>query len=405
MASAEKEAAMRPGSLPVIRIADDGELADVRHLIEELGVEWLGENEAQDRPTALWIGTPGRLMAACGAGAQAAFRIVVADKMTKGLQRQLERERPDFLVSRPFHPAALRLLILHALYVGPERRASARLALSSMIRFRTSVFSRAATLVELSRGGCRLIAPSMPALGETVTVILPRELTGNGSLSLAGRVVAVDPAGGFEPGEQACSIAFEAPDNEKGRILRNMLERHAVGSGSLVLRPGQRASAANAPAAARPVRPAKTAARPAAPKAEPQAPASRSSERRHSPRRAYARPVLASGGGAARILIGRDLSSGGMRVAPEANLIVGDALKLVIYGPAQRAPLLVRAVVLRDDGDDGCVLRFENLAPETVSELSEWTRLLPNLTVSTPGEAPAVHSIVSEVVEEPEGSD
>ena len=75
------------------------------------------------------------------------FRIVVADKLTKALQRELERSRPDFLVRRPFHPAALRLLILHALYAGPERRASARVALSAAIRFRTSVFSRAATLV------------------------------------------------------------------------------------------------------------------------------------------------------------------------------------------------------------------------------------------------------------------
>lgn len=57
---------MEAGSLPVIRIADAGELADVRHLIEELGVEWVAEAEAPKRRTALWIGTPGRLMAAGG---------------------------------------------------------------------------------------------------------------------------------------------------------------------------------------------------------------------------------------------------------------------------------------------------------------------------------------------------
>jgi len=396
---------MQSGSLPIIRIADDGEFGDVRQLIEELGVEWVAEDEAFDRPTALWIGTPGRLIAAgAKAAAPAAFRIVVADKMTKTLQRQLERQRPDFLVTRPFHPAALRLLILHALYAGPERRASARLAISTTIRFRTSVFSRTATLVELSRGGCRLIGRSVPALGETVTVILPRELTGSGGLSMTGRVVATDPAGGFEPGEQACSIAFEALDNEKRRVLLNMLACQSEACASLVLRPGQHAPAASTPAAARAVGPAKIAARPAAETAAPQVSASQSSERRRSPRRAYPRPVLASAGGAARVLIGRDLSSGGMRVAPDANLIVGAALKLAVHGPAGSIPLLVRAVVLRDDGEDGCVLRFENLAPKTVAELTEWTKQLPNLTGSTPGKAPAVHSIVSEIVEEPEGS-
>jgi hypothetical protein len=196
---------MDSGGLPVVRIADDGELGDVRKLLEQLGVEWVRADEDSDRPTALWIVSPQRLVgsqSAPDASAQV-FRIVVADKMTHALQREIERSRPDFLVSRPFHPAALRLLILHALYVGPERRGSARIALSTAIRFRTSVFSRGATLVELSRGGCRLIAERLPAVGETVTVILPRELTGQTSLQLPGRVVAADPAGGFEPSEQA----------------------------------------------------------------------------------------------------------------------------------------------------------------------------------------------------------
>jgi hypothetical protein len=132
--------------------------------------------------------------------------------------------------------------------------------------------------------------------------------------------------------------------------------------------------------------------------------ASASSERRRAPRHAYSRPVLAAAGGAARILIGRDLSSGGMRVAPCANLSVGDALKLVIYGPAGRPPLVIRAVVLRDDADDGCVLHFENVVPKIAAELSEWMRLLPSFSSSTRGEVAALNSIVSEVVEEPEGS-
>ena len=160
---------MEPGSLPVVRIADDGELGDVRELFEQLGVEWLSADEAPERPTALLVATPSRLLASRAQSSPAVppatFRIVVADKMTKALQRELDRARPDFLMSRPFHAAALRLLILHALYIGPERRTTARVALSLAIRFRTGVFSRAATLVELSRGGCRLIAENVPAVG------------------------------------------------------------------------------------------------------------------------------------------------------------------------------------------------------------------------------------------------
>jgi hypothetical protein len=397
---------MEAGSLPVIRIADAGELADVRHLIEELGVEWVAEAESPKRPTALWIGTPGRLMAAGKTCAQAGFRIVVVDKMTRTLERQLERQRPDFLVSRPFHPAALRLLILHSLYVGPERRASARLAISAMVRFRTGLLSHAATLIEISRGGCRLIGRSLPAQGASVTLVLPQQLTGSSGLSLPGRVVSADSAGGYEPGEQACSIAFDALNKEQGSGLRAMLERHALGSGPLVLRSGPRERTAKAPEEPRLATPPGPAtAPPAAAKRVPVAPSSDPRERRRATRHPYPRPVLAAGAGAARILIGRDLSSGGMRVAPGANLLVGDAFKLVLYGPAGHPPLVIRAVVSRDDGSAGCVLLFEDLTPKTVAEIAEWTTLLPTFTGSTEGATPALHSIVSEVVEGVEGSD
>jgi hypothetical protein len=387
---------MEPGSLPVVRIADDGELTDVRELFEQLGVEWLSAEEAPERPTALLVATPSRLLAtrqASPAVPQATFRIAVADKMTKGLQRELERARPDFVVSRPFHAAALRLLILHALYIGPERRTAARVALSLAIRFRTGVFSRAATLVELSRGGCRLIAEHVPAVGEGATVVLPRELAGQ-PLSLTGRVVSSDPAGGFEPGEQSCSLAFEALDTEKRRTMRDLMAKLAAGGTMLPLRPGALADAKPTGDLGAPA-PAKGRAKKSSAKST-----SQGRERRRAPRSSYARPVLASSAGAARILIGRDLSSGGMRVAPGADLIVGDELKLVVYGPAGSAPLLLRSVVSRDDGADGFVLRFQDVAAEAVEELTAWTAKLPHLASDPQGEPAATNSIVSEVVEE-----
>jgi hypothetical protein len=390
---------MDSGSLPVVRIADDGELRDVRKLLDQLGVDWLRPDEEPERGTALLIATPQHALCKRfqnGGSSPAAFRIVVADKVTRGAQRELERSRPDFLVNRPFHAAALRLLILHALYVGPERRGSTRIALSAAIRFRTSVFSRSATLVELSRGGCRLVAEHVPQTGEALSVIVPRELTGGAPLSLTGRVVGNDPAGGFEPGEQACSIAFESMDNEKRRALRRLLTRQAATGAHLPLRPE-----AQVPAAVPTAKP--TAQRSATRKAA--AARAGCGERRRSPRRAYARPVLASSGGGARVLIGRDISSGGMRVAPGGDLIVGDELKLVVYGPAGSAPLLLRSTVLRDDGSDGCVLRFQNLTPEMVAELDSWTSRLPSLAPAPSGEGGSTHSVVSEVVEDAEESE
>ncbi|HVN38629.1 MAG TPA: PilZ domain-containing protein [Myxococcota bacterium] len=388
---------MEVGSLPVVRIADDGELGDVRQLLEQLGVEWVAAGEEPERATALLVATPKYLIGA-RAGERpdslATYRIAVADKMTRGLQREIERARPDFLVSRPFHAAALRLLILHALYIGPERRASARVAMSLAIRFRSGVFSRAATLVELSRGGCRLVVARAPASGESVTVILPREATGGVPLSLSGRVVGLDPAGGFEPGEQACSVSFEALDPDKRRALRAIMAKQSIGGATLE----PRAGGALAPAPEAAVAPAKSARKPTK---ESAASAKKGrSERRRSPRGTYARPVLASSGGAARTLMGRDLSSGGMRVAAGADLIVGDELKLIVYGPAGSAPLLLRSQVARDDGADGFVLRFVDLAPEVVAELDAWVQRLPGRGDAEPDAPSALHSVVSEIVEE-----
>jgi hypothetical protein len=392
---------MEQGTLPVVRLADDGELDDVRNLLDQLGVDWVASDEEPERPTALWIANPRRFIAAREAAATpGVFRIVVSDKMTRTLQRELERNGPDFLVTRPFHAAALRLVILHALYAGPERRASARVATSAAIRFRAGVFSRAAMLVELSRGGCRLVAAHLPGPQEPITVILPRELTGNGGLSIAGRVVAVDPAGGWEPGEQACSVAFEALDIPTRRTLRKIMESQSVACATLEPRAGLAAAGgAMAPL------PQPSAAAPAKTAEAPRKPASGPSERRRSPRRPFPRPVLASSAGSARTLLGRDLSSGGMRVAPDDQLAIGDELKLVIYGPAGRPPLLMRAKVSRIDGDRGCVLRFQDVPAEAAAELEQWTDLLPKVPESGKADAPATHSVVSEVVEDSEASD
>ena len=99
---------MSSDTLPVVRVCDDGELGDVRSLLDQLGVDWVSDDEDSERPTALWIGNPRRLMAASDAGEMpAAFRIAIADKLTKTLQRQLERIAPEFVVERPMHPSAL----------------------------------------------------------------------------------------------------------------------------------------------------------------------------------------------------------------------------------------------------------------------------------------------------------
>ena len=66
------------------------------------------------------------------------------------------RLRPDFLLERPVDPESLRLLVLHALYSGPERRRYERAAMSVVVKVRTGLRAGKATLVDLSLRGCRL---------------------------------------------------------------------------------------------------------------------------------------------------------------------------------------------------------------------------------------------------------
>jgi hypothetical protein len=72
--------------------------------------------------------------------------------------------------------------------------------------------------------------------------------------------------------------------------------------------------------------------------------------------------VTALLGGGEFGILGRDLSIAGMRSEPLPEFPVGTELELAIYGPSGAEPVLVQAVVSRDDGPLGTVFRFESLA-------------------------------------------
>jgi hypothetical protein len=80
--------------------------------------------------------------------------------------------------------------------------------------------------------------------------------------------------------------------------------------------------------------------------------------------------------------MGRDLSTGGMRVAPDETLEPDASLKLVLYGVEGSEPVFVRATVLRDDGDGGVALRFDDLGPKTQASLEKLIASLPVLEIS-----------------------
>ncbi len=382
--------------LPPVLIEDDGELEEVRRMLEALEIpyaESLGEPLLH---TGLLISNARCALtrgegAGISAGTSGRFQIVVADKVSVNLQRQLSRLRPDFLLQRPVDPVSLRLLVLYALYGGPERRRSERAAMCAVVKYRSRLLTRKATLVDLSQRGCRLLTRRELQAGERVSVTLPAELTRNLALTLEGRVLGAQQT---DDGQHAISVTFGPLDAESSHAVRYVMATQAVGAAPM--QPHTHAAARMERAAALEAAPPAAALEPAVPTAAAEPPAHEGPERRGAARARFQRPISATGRDGSRVLLGRDLSVRGMRVAPDWDLAIGKMFDLMIHAPGERR-LTVRAVVERDDGDEGCLLRFEGLSEDDADLLAWIVASLPSLGGSAG--AAATNVVVSERVE------
>jgi hypothetical protein len=133
-----------------------------------------------------------------------------------------------------------------------------------------------------------------------------------------------------------------------------------------------------------------------APTGAPQATAAR--ERRAGPRRALQRHFVAMAEEATRVLIGRDISLGGMRIDPHPTLSIGDELSIAVHLRAREAPMVIHARVERDDGDRGLLLQFHDLTEATAQRLGRIVDVLPILAVDEAAEADE-EVVVSEILE------
>ena len=496
---------------PAVLILDDGELDDVQRILEELEVEFgrvQGGAIAPNTPNpkSLLMATPRRISSVAAidqasAGEDPPVRVVVVEQDSKTLRDQLRQVGFDFLVRRPVHPEALRLLVMHSLYRGEEKRREPRVAVGLEISFQTGEIPRRATLVDLSTGGCRLISPFEIEAGKLILVTLPESLGAAEAITLEGRILrsSYDKRIG-EEGMYNAAVKFENLSSDvrnelewiiedkvggppvmnsklqppqgqaganpsaagkkptytlkRGGQPRRPLRRTLLDKDSAVLRSDPRsedaASAATArPAAAaasgqkpfplsvpvdvkmaRPERAApkpaetiapepaaetaatptvQTAATPVAPvvqKVEPKAaPVEQSAststdERRASPRHPYAAKVPAFGTRALRVLVGRDLSVGGMRIESNPDLEVGDRLHLAIYGEASEEPFLVWGTILRSDGRGGTAVAFDPVHPTIAKQLEVLVASLPAVESLHDTEAKAMGTVLTEIINE-----
>jgi len=218
-------------NIPAVLILDDGELDDVQRILEELEVDFgrvrggaIAPNTPH--PKSLLMATPRRISAVstideASGGEDPPVRVVVVDQDSKTLRDQLRQVGFDYLVRRPVHPEALRLLVMHSLYRGDEKRREPRVAVGLEISFQTGEIPRRATLVDLSTGGCRLISSFELEAGKRVSVTLPETLGAAEAITLEGKILrsSYDKRIG-EEGMHSAAVHFE----NLSRDLRNELE-------------------------------------------------------------------------------------------------------------------------------------------------------------------------------------
>jgi hypothetical protein len=409
-----------------VLLLDDGELDDVQEVLDDLGVAYgrvRGGAIARNTPppTRLLISTPRRIdavhMPARGDSANDGLtRIVVVSEDSTTLRAKLREIGFDYLVRRPVHPEALRLLLLHCLYTGDERRREPRVPVGFEISFRTGLLPRRAALVDLSSRGCRLLSRFALEPGKRITLQIPQAIGANESLTLRGRIIRMSLDENLGPdGPYSAGVLFEDVSAEARQELEWLLEERAQGPAMLQPLASDLPEPPLDPEIAEDAEPRVPVDLAVdvrvSPEPEPKPETKSGSkarkskdkpdggDRRRSRRGSYEKKVPAFGTRALRVLVARDLSQGGMRVERFSGLEVGDRLHLAIYGAADGEPFLVWATVHRDDGPNGMALVFDEVSPQLAEQLEKVVADLPSVESLHDDEARAMGTVVTEILE------
>ncbi len=376
---------------PVLLLHDPGELDDVAVLLRTLGVPF--EERVGDAASGA-IPLPSDLLVATGRRAlqlppppkdrpdeTGPARIAVVSSESPRLRAGLREAGFELLVHRPVHPTALRLLLLRFLYRGPEKRRDPRVAVGSEIRYRMMLIWRRAMLVELSTGGCRLLLSRTIRAGRRILVEVP-DLTVVGSpLRIVGRVIRANAVGPTDP-SVAVAIEFVGlGDAERDRLQRIVAE-HARGPATLPL---GRELDHPVPISSEPVAELPSEEDLAAAAVEAAQPSG--AERRQHPRAPYEQRVVTLGEEAAHVVMGRDLSVGGIRIEAHGGLERGQKVSLALHGGALPVPVVVKGSVSRDDGDGGLVIQFDKLSAAQRGALEKLLADLGTIESLAPGGA------------------
>ncbi len=418
----------QPDSEPGILLIDDGELDEVASVLESEGLQFTrlrGGAIPSDvaPPRDLLIITPRRLeRVRRGSPVDAApghpLRIIAVEEDSPAMRRRLRRAGLNLLV-RPSTDAEIwRLLISRALYDGDERREDPRVAVGSPVEIgdesRSGPGSQSPTiLMDLSNRGCRLQTEHDFKEGDPIGFALPGEHDPTGArkpLDLAGQVRRIAQIHGSE--RRTLAVVFDAKMPESTRTrLTALINRWAGGPASFKTTPAVLSPAippcelpslqdltlddeTDPPVPARSEIRVELATSTTNETSEPK----QENERRRQQRGRFESSVRAQSRSGPVILIGRDLSAGGMRVERRANLQLGERFRLALHGLGQVEAFVVDAEVVRDDGEDGFALAFNHVDSEVAHELEKLVACLPDVESLDDDEASGMGAVLSRIL-------
>jgi hypothetical protein len=204
-----------------------------------------------------------------------------------------------------------------------EQRLALRVPVSLSVVVRDGLRARRAELLDLSLTGARLRFDEPVTSDRRPWIWLPAGLGGRLAHPIGSEVTWTDSVQGSPTGHCDVGVRFRSfPLGGRARLQR-------VLAGLM-----SRAADASAWAA--------------------------QSERRTATRVPYERRVIGRGAGAPLVMLGRDISSSGIRVGTRRALAVGDSLQLAIH-LGGNVPLVVRAYVVRAIAEGEWALAFRDL--------------------------------------------
>ncbi len=427
----------RPSATAVLVGGD--ELNEIADVLVEFGVEVI-HREPTDPEFAVPSGARLLVVSARLAlehtipvGRPTTVSIAVCDDASKTIRSMLEKRGFQYLLRQPVHGEALRLLFRYALFDQPDRRTQTRLPFGYAVSWRVGWRRERGSLLEISLDGCRLLAADALPLDTRIRIKIPSEVAGGRTLRLHGTVIrcsargsrdrlecvdvgvvfddltpklrdqltrfhdlwsagppvlkktALTEAAGSEPDQNIAAVKTREESEFPGSqppIVEEAIDQEAIASEAIDVAPATQA----ADEEGRDEKWVDVVTDESAPA---------STDRRQNPRGRWNQEIVEVDAEqhVVQALLGRDLSMGGVRIDPQAGLDSGDPLQIAIFDTTRREPLILHAIVARDDERAGMGLHFVDLSEETAARLAEMIAALPAVeslgSSGTPSAVPA----------------